>query len=422
MSHAPPAVSRELGADEAVRYYVDSAAVVLGLDPEITQVLDSSYREVSVQVPLRRDDGSLLVVHGYRVQHNGARGPYKGGLRYHPEADIDQVRALASLMTWKTALLDLPFGGAKGGLQVNPAELSPGELQALTRKFATSLSHVLGVYRDIPAPDVNTNAQTMAWFMDAYSARNGYSPAVVTGKPVELGGAPGRDAATGRGLVYVLEAAAARWGWDLEGSAVAVQGFGNVGRSVAQELHDRGCWVIAVSDVAGGLYDPYGLDIPMLIEATADGRSVTGVDEAYARISNDELLRLECNVLVPAALGGVITHENAGDVKAALIVEGANYPVTPSADQIIAERGISVIPDILASGGGVTGSYFEWAQNIQQLQWSEDRFNTELCVRLTRAFNAVAERAESHQESYRLAAYCIALERVARTVRVRGYV
>ncbi|TDE16101.1 glutamate dehydrogenase [Jiangella asiatica] len=392
------------------------------LPGDVAEVLETSYREVNVQVPLRRDDGSLLVAQGYRVQHNGARGPYKGGLRYHPEADLQEIRALAALMTWKTALLDLPFGGAKGGIQVDPTQLSARELQSLTRTFALSLSHVLGAYRDIPAPDVNTNAQVMAWFMDAYSSRHGYTPAAVTGKPVELGGAPGREPATGRGLVYVVSAAARRWGWDLAGRRVVIEGFGNVGSWVAREFAALGARVIAVSDVHGGVFNDTGLDVAGLVDAVARGGSVRDADVAFTPISGEELLTLDCDVLVPAALGGSITAANATSINASVVAEGANHPVTPDADSILADRGVRVIPDILANGGGVTGSYFEWTQNIQQFQWREERFNTELRDRLERAHTAVAEYAESNGCTYRLAAYAIALGRVGSAVRTRGYI
>ncbi|WP_207782639.1 Glu/Leu/Phe/Val family dehydrogenase [Phytoactinopolyspora limicola] len=412
----------EMTADEAVRQYAEEAAEAAGLAPDVSRVLDSSYREITVQVPLRRDDGSLLVAHGYRVQHNGARGPYKGGLRYHPDADLSEVRALAALMTWKTALLDLPFGGAKGGLQVDPTELSARELQALTRRFAVSLSHVLGVYRDIPAPDVGTNAQVMAWFMDAYSSRHGYSPAAVTGKPIDLGGAPGREPATGRGLVYILEAFARRYGWDLEEARVVVQGFGNVGSWVARELDALGARVVGVSDVKGAMFNDGGLDVAELVRTVEAGGSVVDADVSYVSLAQDELLTLECDVLIPAALGQCITKANVDRVRAALILEGANHPVTPQADAVLAERGIPVIPDILANGGGVTGSYFEWAQNIQQFTWAETRFNAELRERLTRVFDEVTDYVERHLCTYRRASYAIALERVARAVRLRGYV
>ncbi|WP_222851478.1 Glu/Leu/Phe/Val family dehydrogenase [Phytoactinopolyspora mesophila] len=412
----------ELPADEAIRRHVDEAARAIGLESDVGEVLDSSYREISVQVPLRRDDGSLLVARGYRVQHNGARGPYKGGLRFHPDVDLTEVRALASLMTWKAALLDLPFGGAKGALRVDPGELSDRELQALTRRFAISISHVMGVYRDIPAPDVGTNAQVMAWFMDAFSSRHGYSPASVTGKPVDLGGAPGREAATGRGLVYMLEAAARRWGWDLTDRRMVVQGFGNVGSWVARELDALGARVIAVSDVSGAMLNDNGLDIPRLVQTVNAGGRVTDADISYVKLSHDELLTLECDVLVPAALGDCITSANARNIQASVVLEGANHPVTPQADAELAERGITVIPDILANGGGVTGSYFEWTQNIQQFTWTENRFNAELRERLDRVFDEVASYVEQRECTYRQAAYAIALERVVRAIQLRGYV
>jgi glutamate dehydrogenase (NAD(P)+) len=414
-------VGERLSAHEAVNRYFDEAAAVIRLKDEMYDVLKTSYREISVQVPVRLDDGSLLVVTGYRVQHNGARGPYKGGIRYHPTADLDEVRALASLMTWKTALLDVPFGGAKGGVTVDPTELSDGELERLTRRFTLGISHVLGERRDIPAPDVNTNAQVMAWMMDAYSSRYGYTPAIVTGKPLDLGGAPGREAATGRGVVYVLEAACRRWRVDLTAQRVAVQGFGNVGSWVARELHARGVRVIAVSDVRGGIYHPSGIDIPALVGLADHRRSVTDAP-GYERISNEELLTCDCDILVPAALGEAITADNADRVRASIVAEAANYPVTPDADAILNDRGIRVIPDILCNAGGVTGSYFEWAQNVQQFRWKESRFNEELEDAMVRAFEATANTAERRGITLRTAAYAIGIERVARAVRLRGYV
>jgi glutamate dehydrogenase (NAD(P)+) len=413
--------SSELSASQAVNAYFDDAAELIGLDDELYDILKSSYREVTVQVPVRLDDGSLLVARGYRVQHNGARGPYKGGVRYHPTTDLDEVRALASLMTWKTALLDLPFGGAKGGIEVDPTPLSPRELEQLTRRFTLSISHVLGVYRDIPAPDVNTDAQTMAWMMDAYSSRAGYSPASVTGKPVELGGAAGREAATGRGVVYVLDAACRRWGISLPDLTIAIQGFGNVGSWCATELVARGARVVAVSDVGGGVHRASGLDVPTLVNLVRSGRSVTeapGVD----RITNEELLAVECDVLVPAALGKVIRGDNADTVRARIVAEGANYPVTPLGDKVLTDKGVRVLPDILTNGGGVTGSYFEWSMNIQQFRWPEDRFNEELSRRLCEAFEATADLADERNTSLRKASFAVAIERVARAARLRGYV
>ncbi|HUF31835.1 MAG TPA: Glu/Leu/Phe/Val dehydrogenase dimerization domain-containing protein [Acidimicrobiales bacterium] len=406
---------------EAVNQYVEAAARIIGLEDDMYDVLTTSYREISVQVPVRRDDGSLLVVRGYRVQHNGARGPYKGGIRYHPHADLEEIRALASLMTWKTALLDIPYGGAKGGIEVDPTGMSDAELEAMTRRFTHGISHILGVYRDIPAPDVNTNAQTMAWMMDAYSARNGYSPAIVTGKPVELGGAPGREAATGRGLVYLLSAAARRWGLELEGMTLVIQGFGNVGSWVAIEAAALGAKIIAVSDIAGGVHDPAGLDVDRLLSLVHTRRSVTEIGVGDL-ISNEELLTLECDVLVPAALGDVLREDNADAVRATMVIEGANHPTTPEADDIMRSRGIKVVPDVLANGGGVTGSYFEWTQNIQQFRWSEERFNTELKTRMVEAFANVTSWAEKHDVGLRTAAFALAIERVARAERLRGYI
>jgi glutamate dehydrogenase (NAD(P)+) len=407
---------------ESVNQYFDEAAELIHLKDDLYPVLKSSYREVQVQVPVRRDDGRLDTFVGYRVQHNGARGPYKGGIRYHPAADLDEVRALASLMTWKTALLDVPFGGAKGGITVDPTTMSERELEAMTRRFTLSLSHVLGTHRDVPAPDMNTNPQTMAWMMDAYSGRYGYSPAIVTGKPLDLGGAPGRDAATGRGVVYCLEAACKRWGVDLTLQSVVIQGFGNVGSWVARELHHRGIKVVGVSDVSGALYSAAGLPIPTLVAWSTTRRPLSEAAGEFDHLSNDELLTSPCDVLVPAALGEVLHAGNADAVQAAVVVEAANHPVTPEADKLLEDRDVRVIPDILANAGGVTGSYFEWAQNIQQFKWKEDRFNAELQDAMVRAFDATASFAERRSVSMRRAAFAIGIERVARASKLRGYV
>jgi glutamate dehydrogenase (NAD(P)+) len=412
----------ELSPFEAVNQYVETAARTVGIGDDMYDVLTSSYREIAVQVPVRRDDGSLLVVRGYRVQHNGARGPYKGGIRYHPHADLDEVRALASLMTWKTALLDIPFGGAKGGIEVDPTDMSSRELESMTRRFTNGISHVLGVYRDIPAPDVNTNAQTMAWMMDAFSARNGYSPGIVTGKPVELGGAPGREAATGRGVVFVLEAAAKKWNCDLSAMKVVIQGFGNVGSWVGIELAKRGVSVIAASDVKGGVHNAGGLDVDRLLSLVHTGQSVTEIGDGADLIDNDELMELECDVLVPAALGDVIRADNADRIRASIILEAANHPTTPEADHILHDKGVRVVPDVLANGGGVTGSYFEWTQNIQQFRWQEDRFNAELQRRMIAAFDAVTAYGETNELDLRTAAFALAIDRVAHAERLRGYV
>jgi glutamate dehydrogenase (NAD(P)+) len=405
----------------SVNTFFDEAADLLHLRDEMYDVLKTSYREISVQVPVRMDDGGLRVFTGYRVQHNGARGPYKGGIRYHPSADLDEVRALASLMTWKTALVDVPFGGAKGGISVDPTSMSQREVEVMTRRFTNAIGHVLGVNRDIPAPDVNTNAQVMAWMMDAYSSGHGYTPAIVTGKPLDLGGAPGREAATGRGVVYVLEAACKRWGVDLSACRVAIQGFGNVGSWVARSLHELNVSVVAVSDVSGAIDKGDGLDIPALGDLAASHRSV--VDAAGCdRITNEELIECDCDILIPAALGDVITQANSDKVSASILVEAANHPTDQLADKVLVDRGVRIIPDVLANAGGVTGSYFEWAQNIQQFKWKEDRFNAELRDVMMRAFDAVANFAESRRVPMRQAAFAIGIERVARASKMRGYV
>jgi glutamate dehydrogenase (NAD(P)+) len=417
-------VAREgLTAFEAVNRYVDEAARLVDLDDEMYSVLTSTYREISVQIPVRLDSGDVIVARGYRVQHNGARGPYKGGVRYHPTTDLEEVRALASLMTWKTALVDVPFGGAKGGIEIDPTPMSPAELQRMTRRFANGIHHVIGPYRDIPAPDMNTNAQTMAWMMDAYSAHHGYTPAIVTGKPVDLGGAPGREAATGRGVVDVLEAHAERRGLVFAGLRLAIQGFGNVGSWVAREAGARGCTVVAVSDVHGGVRHDGGLDVGALVQAVAAGGRVSDTPQpGVDRIDNDELLTGPCDVLVPAALGQVIAGDNAAEVQASVVLEAANYPVTPDGDKVLGDRGITVVPDVLANAGGVTGSYFEWSQNIQQFRWKEERFNAELRDRMRLAYDATADTAAELGCTLRQAAFAIGIRRVAHASRLRGYV
>jgi glutamate dehydrogenase (NAD(P)+) len=406
---------------EAVSYFFDLAAERVGLDDEMAEVLRGTYRETRVQVPVRMDDGSLMVFTGYRVQHNGARGPYKGGIRYHPEANLDEVRALAALMTWKTAVTELPFGGAKGGVQCEPYLLSAAELQRLTRRFISMIAYVLGPHRDIPAPDMNTNAQTMAWVMDAYGQRYGYTPECVTGKPVELGGSLGRDAATGRGVVFVIEEAARAMGRPLEGATVAIQGFGNVGSWTARLIAPLGVKVVAVSDVRGGIHDPGGIDVDKLWTHVVQTGSVVefnGTDP----ITNDDLLELEVDWLIPAALGEVIHSRNVGDVKARAIVEAANHPITPAADLELVDRGVPVIPDILANAGGVTVSYFEWTQNIQQFRWDEDQVNAQLRKVMAKAHGDVFSYATERTIPLRDAAYALAVERVAHAAKLRGYV
>ena len=414
----------ELSPVEAVNVYFAEAARIVGLDQDVQEVLGTSYREVAVQVPVRLDDGDLIVVRGYRVQHNGARGPYKGGVRYHPSADLDEVRALAALMTWKTALLELPFGGAKGGVTADPTTMSQDEIQRMTRRYTRSIHHVLGVYRDIPAPDVNTNAQVMAWMMDEFSLLHGYSPGIVTGKPLAFGGAPGRESATGRGVVYVLDALCTHLGLDLSQQRVAIQGFGQVGSWAAREMAERGATVVAVSDVNGGIVRPEGLDVAALVALVKAGGSVVdaaGRDGVEA-VGNPELLELDVDVLIPAALGPVITDANAERIRARIVVEAANYPTTPGGDKILGDRGVVVVPDILANAGGVTGSYFEWTQNIQQFTWKEDRFLAELADRLAKACRDTQAFADEHHVTLRTAAFALGVQRVAEAVTLRGYV
>ena len=418
---APRTRTPELNPFEAVNYFFNRAADHIGLSDELRDVLTSSYRELTVQVPVRLDDGTLQVFTGYRVQHNGARGPYKGGIRYHPDADIDEVRALASLMTWKTAVVDIPYGGAKGGVQCDPTTMSSGEKQRLTRRFTSAISYILGVNRDVPAPDVNTDAQTMAWMMDAYSGRYGYTPAIVTGKPVELGGSYGRDAATGRGVVYCLEEVARDYAIDLDGATVAIQGFGNVGSWVARLIGELGCRVVAVTDVKGGVHRADGLDVPALWSWAQETGSVVGFAGAE-EISNAELLELDVDVLVPAALDRVINEGNADRIKARVVLEAANHPVTPAADDLLQEKGVIVVPDILANAGGVTVSYFEWAQNIQQFRWEEEHVNIELRKTMSRAWQSVYERASLDGIPLRLAAFAIAVAKVERADVLRGYI
>ncbi|MGH2786994.1 MAG: Glu/Leu/Phe/Val family dehydrogenase [Actinomycetota bacterium] len=406
---------------EATTYFFHKAADRLGLPDEMRAVLASSYRELAVQIPVTMDDGVVKVYRGYRIQHNGARGPYKGGVRFHETADLDEVRALAALMTWKNALIDVPFGGAKGGVQCEPGMMSASELQRLTRRFTTMISYIIGVNRDIPAPDMGTNAQTMAWMMDAYGSKMGYQPAIVTGKPVELGGSPGREEATGRGVVICARESARRKGVDFDGARVAIQGFGNVGSWAATIASEEGGRVVAVSDVGGGSYNPNGLDLGDVSRHQKEAMSVTTYPQGDA-VTNEELLELDCDILIPAAIQGVIGSHNADRIKAKLVVEAANAPTTPVADEILTDRGVTVVPDILANTGGVTVSYFEWVQNIQQFRWELDQVNDELFKRMRKATDQVFQRAGDRDTTLRDAAFDIAVERVSHAAEIRGYI
>ncbi|MFP3940529.1 MAG: Glu/Leu/Phe/Val family dehydrogenase [Thermoanaerobaculia bacterium] len=404
---------------EDTRRFFDEAARRMDLSPAIEKLLVTSRRELQVQVAFERDDGSIATYIGYRVQHDRARGPMKGGLRYHPAVDLDDVRSLASLMTWKTAVVGVPYGGAKGGIACDPKKLSQGELQRLTRTFVDQIHEVIGPDRDIPAPDVNTDAQVMAWIMDQFSKYYGHSPAVVTGKPVDLYGSEGREAATGRGVAVACREALAESGATLEGSRFVVQGFGNVGSWAARLIHEQGGRVIAVSDVQGGILNPEGLDVPAVVEHLRATGSVVGTP-GTDRITNEELLTLECEVLIPAALGNVFTPELAREVRAGMIAEGANGPTSPEADRIFRERGVQVLPDIYANAGGVTVSYFEWVQNVQQFRWAEERVNQELERTMVRAYQTLSRLSSEKKVSLRTAAFMVAIGRVGKATALRG--
>ncbi len=394
------------------------AADHMKLESEIQLILRSPYRELVVQVPVRMNDGRLEMFHGYRVHHNAVRGPYKGGIRYHPDVNLNEVRSLASLMTWKTAIVDVPFGGAKGGVTCDPTKMSRSELQALTRGFTQKIDMSLGVYRDIPAPDAGTNAQVMAWMMDEYGKKHGYTPAIVTGKPVNLGGSLGREEATGRGVMIITREACKAAGIELKGARVAIQGFGNVGSWTARLLADCGATIVAVSDVTGGIFKEDGLDISQVSDHIRSTGSV--VDFAGSKtIDNEELLGLNVDILIPAAMGGAITRDNVDNVKAKLVVEAANSPITPRADESLRSRNIMVVPDILANGGGVTVSYFEWVQNLQQFQWSHQRVNEELERKMVNAWNTIHSRGLKEGTPLRISAYVEALHKVAEATRQR---
>ena len=390
----------------------------LGLKPNIAKALELPDRELTVEVPFRRDNGELESVVGFRVQHNNTRGPFKGGIRYHHHVDIDEVRSLATLMTWKTSLLDIPYGGGKGGIGVDPSQYSKTELERMSRRFFRAIDPVIGVNVDIPAPDVNTNAQVMSWFMDEYSQIHGYSPAIVTGKPLELGGSAGREAATGKGTAVITRETADKWGIDLKNCKVAIQGFGNVGSYAAKFLDEYGCKIIAVSDVTGGLYDSDGLDIPSLFEHNYRNRTIDGFDQGK-KITNEELLALECDFLIPAALGSAINDSNVDSLNCKVIVEAANGPVTGDAANKLWDKKIAIIPDILTNAGGVTVSYFEWVQNLQQFKWTEDEVNKKLEEKMVHAFNEVYSIKKEKSVPMRIASFMVAIDRVHSAYNLR---
>ena len=406
---------------EESHYYFNKAADVLELSDKIRRIALTPFRVVKVEIVTEDDQGQLMHHNGYRVQHNPARGPMKGGLRYHPSVDEEHATALANLMTWKTAVVDIPFGGAKGGIDCDPAMMSERELDSVTRQFISQIKEVIGPTIDIPAPDVNTNAKVMGWIMDEYSKFNGFSPGVVTGKPLHLFGSDGRDEATGRGVMYVLEEALKERSKSLSDVTVAIQGFGNVGSHAARLIAEQGGKVLAVADHLGGVSNANGLDIPALVKWAAEHRTVKGFPDCDV-FDGPEVLTWDVDVLIPAALENAITTENARDIRADIIVEAANGPTTPQADEILQERGILVLPDILANAGGVTVSYFEWAQNIQQFRWEIKRINDELSKIMRRSYVAVNEIAKDKDVTLRTAAFILAIGRVGRAVLSRRYI
>ncbi len=398
----------------------DRAADILNLNSGIREVLRTPKRQLIVSIPTRMDDGQVKVFEGYRVQHNIARGPAKGGIRYHPDVTLDEVKALAAWMTWKTATVNVPYGGGKGGVICNPKKMSQKELENMTRRFAAELSIIIGPDRDIPAPDVYTNAQTMAWIMDTYSMIQGHSTlAVVTGKPIELGGSRGRNEATARGCLFTIREACKTKGINLSGATAVVQGYGNAGYISANLLAEDGAKIIAVSDSRAGILNTKGLDPKKVLAHKQETGSVAGFPGAD-QITNEELLQLECDVLVPAALENQITMANAASVNARIVAEAANGPTTPGADEILHDKGVFIIPDILANAGGVTVSYFEWVQDMQGFFWDEGEVNQQLEKIMIRAFHEVSQSAEKHKVHNRIGAYVLAVGRVAEATKVRG--
>ncbi|MDA2913313.1 Glu/Leu/Phe/Val dehydrogenase [Acidobacteriia bacterium AH_259_A11_L15] len=398
----------------------DQAADHLKLDPGLREVLRRPKRQMVVSIPTKMDDGSIKVFEGYRVQHNIARGPAKGGIRYHPNVSLDEVKALAAWMAWKTAVVNIPFGGGKGGVICDSRRMSLGELERMTRRFVSEILPIIGPDRDIPAPDMYTDAQTMAWVMDTYSMTVGYSSlGVVTGKPVSLGGSEGRNEATARGCLFVAQEAGKVKRRPLKGATVAVQGFGNAGSIAARLFAEQKAKIIAVSDSRGGIVNPRGIDVAKAIRHKEKSGSVIGL-AGTSRIRNQEILELKCDILIPAALENVITADNANNIKAKIIVEAANGPVTPMADDILSRKGVFVVPDILANAGGVTVSYFEWVQDLQNFFWEENEVNNKLETIMKRAFHEVYETSRKYRVTMRVAAYILAVGRVADATLVRG--
>ncbi len=401
---------------------LDEAAGHLGYACNDYAVLRSPERELTVAVPIEMDDGSVRVFTGYRIQHSSSRGPCKGGIRYHQDVSLNEVKALAAWMTWKCAVVNIPYGGAKGGIQADPSQLSEKELERLTRRYTAAILPILGPEKDIPAPDVNTNAKIMGWIMDTYSMFKGYAvPGVVTGKPLEIGGSLGRKEATGRGVVIITEETAFRKGMDMQKCSIAVQGFGNVGGTAARLFYDKGYRVSAVSDITTGLYNPDGLNIADIMDYTAHAGSLKGYSaKGVKALTNEDILTLDTDILVPAAMENQITGAVAKNIKAKIIVEGANGPTTIEADKVLSGSGVTLVPDILANAGGVVVSYFEWVQNLQAIFWEEHEINSMLKKVMLRSFDEVYKIHLDKQVSLRMAAYMLALDRVVKAKKIRG--
>ena len=398
----------------------DTAADKLGLTENMKSRIKYPQRSLIVSVPVRLDNGNIKRFEGFRVQHSTMMGPAKGGVRYHPDVTLDEIKALATLMTWKCAVAGIPYGGGKGGITCNPKEMSEEELERMTRRYVSEIMPIIGPEKDIPAPDISTNAQTMAWMMDTFSVNKGYTvPGVVTGKPLEIGGSLGRESATARGTVYSIENAAKYIGLDLSNTTCAVQGFGNAGSIAAKLIKEIGVKVIAISDSKGGIFDPTGLDPDKVLEHKSKTESVIGYSGSD-QISNDDILTIDCDILIPAALENVITKKNASDIKAKIVAEAANGPTTPDADHILEENGVFIIPDILANGGGVTVSYFEWVQNVQHLFWTEEEINKRLRKIMDHSFIAVIEMKEKYKAHMRIAANMLGISRVSKAAELRG--
>jgi glutamate dehydrogenase (NAD(P)+) len=405
---------------ELARAQLRRVGEIFDIDPNLVRVLSKCKKALEVSIPVQMDDGSISVFTGYRVTHNIARGPSKGGIRYHPDVTLDEVKSLSMWMTWKCALMGLPFGGAKGGVVCNPKTLSVKELERMTRRYTTEIINEIGPERDIPAPDVGTDSRVMAWIFDTYSMNKGHSVlGVVTGKPLAVGGSVGREEATARGSLYCIQGLAGKLGTRLDEYSVAIQGFGNVGSHLARLLHLEGAKVVAVSDSGGGVYNPNGIDVPAALAHKHEAGSLAGLANADP-VTNEELVELACDIFAPCALEQVVTEENADRVKATIVCEGANGPVTPTADAILEERGIMVLPDVLANAGGVVVSYFEWVQGLQEYFWHENEVNAKLRDICARAFQEAWEARERHATSLRMASYGLAVQRVAEATTTRG--